>query len=223
MRRELDELKSFLRQRGITFEKETVQGGTQLICPRGGEKITHYSSSGRVVVRGTRTELGSAIEAWAKGEAFEEGAEQVFIVYGHDIQARKDLELILRQMGFDPIVLGDRPARGATIIEKLEEHLGPCSDVTFAFVLLTPDDVGHAEGDWDNKRPRARQNVILELGWVLGRLGRKHVVILHKGSVELPSDSAGLLYIPFEEQVDEAKGRLFQELVASGYQPKVVH
>lgn len=220
--RDLDELRGFLRKRGVSFDEEPVQGGTQLNCHPGGEKITHYSSSGKVVSRGRPTELGRAVKAWAKGDVSEEGDEKVFIVYGHDTQARKDLELILRQMGFDPIVLGDRPAGGATLIEKLEQHLGPDNDVRFACVLLTPDDEGHAQGDEDNKRPRARQNVILELGWVLGQLGRKHVLILHKGSVELPSDIAGLLYIPFEEVVDEIKGRLHQELVASGYKPRVL-
>src|SRR5262249_51035258 len=103
---------------------------------------------------------------------------------------------------------------------KLEHYLGARSNVGFACVLLTPDDEGFIKGQPEAKRYRARQNVVLELGMVLARLGRKRVAILHKGSVELPSDIAGLLYIAFEERVDEVSGRLYQELTNAGYKAK---
>ena len=86
-------------------------------------------------------------------------------------------------------------------------------------MLLTPDDEGHKAGKTEEKKYRARQNVVLELGMVLARLKRKRVAILHKQSIELPSDIAGLLYIPFTERVEEVKNRLFTELREAGYNP----
>jgi predicted nucleotide-binding protein len=86
-------------------------------------------------------------------------------------------------------------------------------------VLLTPDDEGFVAGKPDAKRYRARQNVVLELGMVLGKVGRRRVAILYKNSVELPSDINGLIYIPFQERVDEVRNNLFKELRGAGYQP----
>ena len=116
-------------------------------------------------------------------------------------------------MRLEPVVLQNLPSGGQTIIEKLET----CSDVTFACVLLTPDDEGHATGHPENKRFRARQNVVLELGMFLAKLGRKRVAILHKGNLELPSDIHGLLYIPFNDRVDEVKERVAAEIQEAGF------
>ena len=122
-------------------------------------------------------------------------------------------------MGLDPVILQNLPAQGETIIEKLERYLGEHEGVGFACVLLTPDDEGHARGRDAEKKYRARQNVILELGMVLARLGRRNVAILYKESVELPSDINGLLYIPFREQISEIKAEIRRELRAAGYRP----
>lgn len=143
----------------------------------------------------------------------------VFVVYGHDVDSRNQLELILHRMRLEPIILGNLAAAGDTIIEKLERYLGEHGNVGFACVLLTPDDEGFKAGKGEDKKYRARQNVVLELGMVLARLGRRRVAILHKQSIELPSDIAGLLYIPFTERVEEVKNRLFNELREAGYQP----
>lgn len=143
----------------------------------------------------------------------------VFVVYGHDIASRDQLELLIRRMGLTPIIFGNLPAAGDTIIEKLERYLGEHGNVGFACVLLTPDDEGHKAGRLEEKKYRARQNVVLELGMVLARIGRKRVAILHKESVELPSDIHGLLYIPFQERIDEAKVKLYTELREAGYNP----
>ena len=88
-------------------------------------------------------------------------------------------------------------------------------------MLLTPDDEGYKAGKAEDKKYRARQNVVLELGMVLANLGRERVAILYKQSVELPSDIAGLIYISFQERVDEVKTQLFKELEAAGYHPNV--
>jgi len=87
-------------------------------------------------------------------------------------------------------------------------------------VLLTPDDEGYKAGKTEEKKYRARQNVVLELGMVLARLGRPRVAILHKQSVELPGDIDGLIYIAFQERLDEVKTQLFKELESAGYKPK---
>ena len=105
----------------------------------------------------------------------------------------------------EPIVLQNLPAAGDTVIEKLERYLGEHGNVGYACVLFTPDDEGYKAGIPTEKKYRARQNVVLELGIVPARLGRRRVAILHMESGELPSDIAGLIYIPFKERVDEAK------------------
>jgi predicted nucleotide-binding protein len=138
---------------------------------------------------------------------------QRHVAQGHDIEAREQLELLLRRMKLEPVILQNLPIAGDTIIEKLEANI----DVRYACVLLTPDDEGHPAGEPKEKKLRARQNVILELGMFLVRLGRKRVAILHKGSLELPSDISGLIYIRFNKRVDEVKEKLGAELQEAGF------
>jgi predicted nucleotide-binding protein len=92
-------------------------------------------------------------------------------------------------MKLEPVILQNLPVGWQTIIEKLEANL----DVRYACVLPTPDDEGHPTGQPKEKKVRARQNVVLELGMFPVRLGRKRVAILHKGNLELPSDISGLI------------------------------
>ena len=144
-----------------------------------------------------------------------EAERRVFVVYGHDTDARDDLELILRRVQVTPIILQNIPGVGDTLIEKLES----LTDADFACVLLTPDDIGSAKATPDNLRPRARQNVVLELGMVLTRLGRHRVAILVKGEdLEKPSDIDGLIYIPFTAKVSEAANALGAALASAGFQ-----
>lgn len=138
-------------------------------------------------------------------------SRQVFIVHGHDDGVKEAVARFLAKMELEPIVLHEQPNRGQTVIEKFEEH----SDVGFAVVLLTPDDVGYPVGQVEMAQPRARQNVVLELGFFLAALGREHVCVLYKGGVEVPSDYSGVLY----EELDH-KGawrlRLAAEIKAAG-------
>jgi predicted nucleotide-binding protein len=120
---------------------------------------------------------------------------------------------MLRRMRLEPVILQNLPIAGDTIIEKLESNI----DVRYACVLLTPDDEGYRAGNDSEKKLRARQNVILELGMFLVHLGRKRVAILHKGDLELPSDISGLIYIRFNSRVDEVKERLGAELQEAGF------
>lgn len=106
------------------------------------------------------------------------------------------------------IVLHEQPNKGLTVVEKLELH----SDVTFAVILLTPDDMAYNTNAPENICPRARQNVVLELGYFLGKLGRSRVCALHKGGVEIPSDIQGVLYIKLDPH-GAWKNKLAKEFV----------
>jgi predicted nucleotide-binding protein len=137
---------------------------------------------------------------------------KVFVVHGHDEAAREAVARFLEKLELDAIILHERPTEGRTVFEKLEYY----ADVDFAVVLLTPDDVGAAKGDPAQLKPRARQNVVLELGYFAGRLGRKNVCALYKEALELPSDYLGVVYIP----LDAGGGwrlQLAKELKSSGF------
>lgn len=123
-----------------------------------------------------------------------EHRNKAFIVHGHDDASRETLARFLERLGIEAIVLHEQPTGGRTIIEKLEHY----SDVDFAIVLLTPDDVG-GESTSATQQPRARQNVVLELGYFVGKLGRQHVCALYQGPLELPSDYLGVGYVPLDQ------------------------
>ena len=120
--------------------------------------------------------------------------KKVFVVHGHDEGAKESIARFLEKLGFEPIILHEQASGGRTIIEKVE-HYG---EVAFAVVLLTPDDIGGSISNPEVQQPRARQNVILELGYFIGRLGRPHVTALVKEGVERPSDIDGVVYVAMD-------------------------
>jgi len=122
--------------------------------------------------------------------------KKVFIVHGHDALARTEVARTIEKVGLEAIVLHEQPNEGKTIIEKFERD---ASQVGFAIALLTPDDVGHPINKPKEAKPRARQNVILELGYFSGILGRDKVLVLYKGDVEIPSDYLGVVYVPIDK------------------------
>lgn len=130
------------------------------------------------------------VSTLVKSRAETRDSKRVFIVHGHDSAAKESVARFISKLGLEPVVLHEQPNAGRTIIEKFEAH----SDVAFAVVLLTPDDVGHPAGNSAAAKPRARQNVILELGFFTAALGRSKVCALYLGGVEIPSDFAGVLY-----------------------------
>ena len=138
-------------------------------------------------------------------------SRQVFVVHGRDEGSKNTVCRLLTQLDLKPVSLGEKANRGRTIIEKFEHH----AQVAFAVVLLTPDDTGSLQGQDQDLRPRARQNVIFELGFFIGRLGRNKVCALTKGAVEIPSDYSGVAYIPFDDG-GAWKLALVQELKAAG-------
>ena len=137
----------------------------------------------------------------------------VFIVHGHDEIAKLELKNYVQNvLGFpEPIILHERPSLGRTIIEKFEDEAGRA---TVVFVLMTPDDKAGVAKDGNNKRRRARQNVIFEMGYFVGVLGRKsgRVLLLHKGPLELPSDLNGVVYIDISNGIAAAGEDIRKEL-----------
>jgi predicted nucleotide-binding protein len=136
---------------------------------------------------------------------------RVFLVHGHDESARETAARFIEKLSLEPIILHEQPSSGRTIIEKVEQY----SEVAFALVLLTPDDVGAKNGSEQALLPRARQNVILELGYFIGKLGRTHVAALVKGESERPSDYDGVVYISMDP-AGAWKMLLARELKAAG-------
>jgi predicted nucleotide-binding protein len=141
-------------------------------------------------------------------------SNSVFLVHGHDERAKHSVARFLEQLGITPVILQEQINRGMTVIEKFENLAGRAG---FAIVLMTPDDMGYAAGKEQEKCCRPRQNVILELGYFVGRIGRSKTLVLTKGEVEMPSDVLGLVY----ESMDRNEGwkmRLARELKASGFE-----
>ena len=179
-----------------------------------------------------------------------EQSKDIFIVHGTDFTPVKELNAIIQEAGLNPIVLHEQASKGMTIIEKLEKY----SNVGFAFIILTPDDigVGKQEGrkmmasvvgkdsltaeeyiEWSKNslnvsnmlwkfynmfRDRARQNVVLEFGYFIGKLSRERICCLYKRDIELPSDMSGVCYVPFKDSINEAKPMILKELREAGYE-----
>lgn len=124
-------------------------------------------------------------------------SRSVFIVHGHDKATLQEAARLLSKLGLNPIILSEEVAGGRTIIEKLEQYSNACA----ALILLTADDVGGAAEQAPRQLlPRARQNVILELGYFVGLLGRRQVVVLYTPGIELPSDYVGVEYIRLDNE-----------------------
>ena len=138
-------------------------------------------------------------------------SNRVFVVHGRDGGSRDTVAKFLGNLGLEVTILQEQPNQGRTIIEKFEDY----SDVGFAVVLCTPDDIGTLASEPDNLRFRPRQNVILELGYFWGALGRPKVCALIDGEIEMPSDYNGVGYIPLDES-DDWKSRLTKELESAG-------
>ena len=136
-------------------------------------------------------------------------SRKIFLVHGHDQAVTSVVARFLEKLRLQAVILHEQPNEGQTIIEKFERH----ADVGFAVVLLTPDDVGGSAPGSD-LRPRARQNVILELGYFIGKLGRPRVCALYVAGVELPSDLHGLVWVPYDSGSWQTK--LASEMRATG-------
>ena len=216
-----------------TWKTSTVQDlkrifGTESDCPRnfGRSLILGYGEAW-----GTNVDRAAALlNAWIEEveedwqDAFQttvgsnssvgmrSKSKKVFVVHGHNEAVREKVAGLLRQLDLDPVILHERPSRGRTIIEKVEDN----ADVGFAVVILTPDDVGAPKDVQYDLKPRARQNVILELGFFICKLGRERVCTLKKSGVEAPSDYDGVVYTELDDG-DAWRFELVRELKAAGF------
>lgn len=139
-------------------------------------------------------------------------SNKIFIVHGRDHNLLTQVENALMKLGLDPIVLQEQANNGKTIIEKIEE----CTDVGFGIVLYTPCDEGRLKSEDGELKPRARQNVVLEHGYLMGKLGRERVCCLVSDDVEFPSDIQGVVYTS-AKNVGQWKYDLAKELKAAGF------
>jgi predicted nucleotide-binding protein len=137
---------------------------------------------------------------------------KVFVVHGHDHGAKSAVARCIETLELDAVVLHEQPNGGRTVVEKLEAF----GDVGFAVALLTPDDLGALKGAPSEQRPRARQNVILELGYFVGRIGRPKVCVLLFDGIELPSDLQGIVHERYDRDDGAWRMWLAQELHAAG-------
>jgi len=205
------DIREILIRRTSSHSKEYADmfaRGVQVIFESGkGDNVT------RQFITSPPTEKGKKLEAIR--------SKNVFIVHGRDHKPMKELKTMLYDFGLNPIVLHEQPSGSRTIVEKLEKY----SDVGYALVILSPDDVGGPSKDRRILRVegkgRARQNVILEFGYFMGLLGRDRVCCLYKGDVELPSDMHGIVYIPFKDSVKEVRNKIIKELKAAGFEIKM--
>lgn len=137
---------------------------------------------------------------------------KVFIVHGHDDAAKEAVARFVEKIGFEAIILHEQASSGKTIIEKIEEY----TNVGFGIVLYTPCDLGASQKEKDHLKPRARQNVVFEHGYLIGKIGRENVCALVKGDIETPNDISGVVYIKMNEG-DGWKLAVAKEMKKSGY------
>ena len=135
---------------------------------------------------------------------------QVFVIHGRDLGARDTVARLLEDLDLEVIIMQEQPDEGRTVIEKFEQY----AKADFAVALFTPDDLGSPiDGEL---QPRARQNVIFEFGYFIGRFGRDRVRALVKGNPEIPSDYSGVMYIKLDES-GAWRMTLIRELKSAGF------
>ena len=220
---ELAELQSAVTLCGIrgSWSENPINGVHSFRAPTG-EVLNWWPSSGTLQLQGKNKDqfavkIADALQSPLQAAVEVKNEEKkIFLVHGHDREARDQTELVLMRLGLQPFILQNNDGGSKTIIEALEQHI--YDEAAFGIVLLTPDDFGYAKtGTEADRQPRARQNVILEMGMVMAALGRPRMVILKKGAVELPSDAGGILYIEFNDHPREIVPKLVQRLQSAGF------
>jgi predicted nucleotide-binding protein len=144
-----------------------------------------------------------------------EFSKRIFVVHGRDEAMKQAVARVLEKIELNPIILHEQPNEGRTIIEKFTDY----SDVSFAVVLLSPDDLAHSKNKTQkDAKFRARQNVIFELGFFVGKLGRNRVLVLYQEekNFEMPSDYSGVLYTPYDKS-GQWQHALVKELQTCGF------
>jgi predicted nucleotide-binding protein len=228
----IEALKARVEASGIVGAWSEEAGGKHVFRSRERGILNHWPATGRVNFQGPEAAQGplKAIFAAAAPATFTAPAPaapppqpaantaprtKIFIVHGHDTVAMEQLELILRRLNLNPFILQNNDGGGNTIIEALEQRI--YNEAAFGIVLMTPDDFGYPKAAGvDNTQPRARQNVVLEMGMLFAALGRNRMAVLKKGNLEIPSDIGGLLRLDFNDHVKEVAVRLATRMKQAG-------
>jgi len=222
----LEELQTTVAVAGIAGSWNEEPGGKYSFRSKDGGVLNWWSTKGTLQFQG-QTEAKTALEQALTGAMPLPVAKpflpikskrQIFIVHGHDPEARDQLELALHRLGLEPFVLMNTSGGGKTIIEALEGKIGRDYSSDFGIVLMTPDDVGYAKREGQERaEPRARENVILETGMLLSSLTRERIAIVVKGHVEIPSDLQGIIRYHYNDHVREIVPKLCQRLKETGF------
>lgn len=155
---------------------------------------------------------GDAIKVNSQARTKAVSSDEVFIVHGHDEVAKIKAARFIEKLGFKPIILHEQSSSGKTIIEKIEEY----TNVGFAIVLYTPCDIGGKKKENPSLTDRARQNVVFEHGYLIGKIGRNNVCALVKGNIETPTDISGVVYVSMDDS-EAWHLMVAKEMRSSGY------
>ena len=220
----IDALRALVDARGVRGEWSDDGNGKYTFKSQRKGTLNYWPHKGTVQCQGKaeqKAELEAIFESGGVemsspiSPAANDEKTKIFVVHGHDTHALEQLELVLRRLGLDPYILQNNDGESKTLIEALEQQI--YKEAAFGIVLLTPDDYGYPKNKSDEDRqPRARQNVILELGMVLASLGRDRTVLLKKGALELPTDVNGVIYLEFNEHVKEIAVKLAARMKGAG-------
>ncbi len=194
----------------VAMEEADLPDGICMIVSRQGI-VTNVDYTKKITGRILK-ECESLIEKTPNTPKIPMDKSKVFIVHGHDNAAKSEAARFVENLGFNAIILHEQASSGHTIIEKIEEN----TNVGFGIVLYTPCDLGASQKQKDQLKARARQNVIFEHGYLIGKIGRENVCALVKGDIETPNDISGVVYIKMDEG-DGWKLAVAKEMKKSGY------
>ena len=213
-----EEIIGKMKAAGISLQKEVPLQNNSVNLYFENESNVCVYATGKYVPGGRNKDETSRILLEGK---IDDSVNDIFIVYGHDEVARDELELMLRRWGVNPIILSRELPEGRTLIEALEHYI---NQVKYGIVLATPDDVGYKKGFESQKKYRARQNVVFELGMLFAKLGRNNVSVLIKNTddleMEKPSDINGVIYLDYKNSVSEKAEIIKRSLRKAGYSIK---
>jgi len=226
----IEELQSLIQNAHIRGDWDDGGQGKHSFRSKDAGVLNWWPSTGTLNLQGpadAKARLEAALAAPSIGQtsgvtipaqAVARKPKHIFIVHGHDSDARDQLELALHRLGLQPFILMNTSGGGKTIIEALEGQIGRDFTSDFGIVLMTPDDFGYSKKDGKDKaEPRARQNVILEAGMLLSSLTRARMAIVVKGHLEMPSDLQGIIHLGYNEHVKEIVPKLCQRLKEAGF------
>ncbi len=226
---QLDQFDEFIKPKWAVFPRVISLSDRGRNTNPGVDKAERQANDN--IAKNAKDKLVAHLDAILELASLDEGAEDantspdtleialnqstnVFVVHGHDDEMKQHVARTLSKLGLNPIILHEQPNSGRTIIEKFEVN----ADVSFAVILLSPDDMAFpAGGDAKRAEPRARQNVVLELGYFVGKLGRNRVFSVKRGdNLEIPSDFSGVIYTAYDP-AGHWRFDLVRELRAAGY------